>query len=162
MPLWVFMDFLFSLLNKIVVYYSAFPVTLPFKENFLLVSSVPGPFSCRENEWRLCWRTKRWVSQSLCECVCGLVFASEKAQYLWWEEETEAKEKERESVYELGVGGRWRGESIEGWPLAVYGVLSGREGGGVLKMFSNVLRIAFPPTGIQEINNILNFVWAGL
>lgn len=47
MPLSVFMDCLFSLLNKIVVYYSAFPVTLPFKENFLLVSSVPGPFSCR-------------------------------------------------------------------------------------------------------------------
>lgn len=41
-------------------------------------------------------------------------------------------------------------------------VLSGREGGGVLKMFSNVLRTAFPPTGIQEINNILNVIWTGL
>ena len=41
-------------------------------------------------------------------------------------------------------------------------VLSGREGGGILMMFSNVLRIAFPPTGIQEISNILNVVWTGL
>lgn len=162
MPLSVFMDCLFSLLNKIVVYYSAFPVTLPFKENFLLVSSVPGPFSCRV-EAVLEMGQSEFVWVCMCECVRGgLVFVSEKAQYLWWEEETEAEEKERESVYELGVGGRWRGESLEGWLLTVYGILSGREGEGVLKMFSNVLRIAFPPTGIQEINNILNFVWAGL
>lgn len=39
------MNFLFSAKECSIVYYSAFPVTLPFKENFLLVSSIPGCFS---------------------------------------------------------------------------------------------------------------------
>lgn len=87
----------------------AFPVTLPFKENFLLVSSVPGPFSCRENEWRLCWRIERWVSQSLCKCVC--VNVCEEGLYLCLKRPSTCGEKKKQRLKKR------RGKVCTSWGL---------------------------------------------